>query len=67
MGLKSIGGFRIGGVEWIHPLTSEEIKYILTILINLNFKGTELENLAIITMKLQKEYKKVLEREQKTN
>tara|TARA_R110002051_G_C8501863_1_gene464901 strand:+ start:442 stop:645 length:204 start_codon:yes stop_codon:yes gene_type:complete len=67
MGLKSIGGFRIGGVEWIHPLTSEEIKYILTILINLNFKGNELENLAIITMKLQKEYKKVLEREQKTN
>ena len=66
MGLKSIGGFRIGGVEWIHPLTSEEIKYILTILINLNFKGTELENLAIITMKLQEEYKQVLEKEQKT-
>ena len=62
MGLKSIGGFRIGGVEWIHPLTSEEIKYILTILINLNFKGNELENLAIITMKLQKEYKQVLEK-----
>ena len=67
MGLKSIGGFRIGGVEWIHPLTSEEIKYILTILINLNFKGNELENLAIITMKLQKEYKQVLEKEEKTN
>ena len=31
-----------------------------------NFSGEELGNLAIITMKLQEEYKKVLEKEEKT-
>ena len=66
MAIISHGGFKIGGVEYRHPLTSEEIIYILTILKKCNFKGEELENLAIITMKLQEEYKQVLEKEQKT-
>ena len=66
MGVEFNGGFKIGGVEYVHPLASEEIIYILTILKKSNFTGDELENLAIITMKLQEEYKKVLENEQKT-
>ena len=66
MGLKSIGGFKIGGVEYRHPLSSEEIRFLLTILKKCTFTGDEMENLIIITMKLQEEYKTVLEKEQKT-
>ena len=61
------GGFKIGGVEYRHPLTSEEIRFLLTILKTCNFKGQELENLMVIVMKLQEEYKVVLEKEQQTN
>ena len=60
------GGFKIGGVDYRHPLTSGEIQYILMILKKSNFIGDELENLAIVTMKLQEEYKQVLDKEQKT-
>jgi hypothetical protein len=31
-----------------------------------NFKGEELENLAVVTMKLQEEYRIVLKKEQET-
>ena len=60
------GGFKIGGVEYRHPLSSEEIRFLLTILKTCDFKGDELENLMVITIKLQEEYKKVLDKEQKT-
>ena len=60
------GGFKIGGVEYRHPLTSEEIRFLLTILKTCNFKGEELENLMVIVMKLQEEYNKVLKKEQQT-
>jgi hypothetical protein len=66
MAIKFNGGFKVGGVDYRHPLTSDEIKYILMILKKSNFSGEELGNLAIITMKLQEEYKKVLEKEEKT-
>ena len=60
------GGFKIGGVEYRHPLTSEEIRFLLTILKTCNFKGEELENLMVIVMKLQEEYKVVLKKEQQS-
>ena len=60
------GGFKVGGVEYRHPLTSEEIKYILEIFKKCTFTGEDMENLVIVTMKLQEEYKKVLEKEQQT-
>ena len=60
------GGFKIGGVEYRHPLSSDEIRFLLTVLKKCNFTGDEMENLIIITMKLQEEYKTVLEKEQKT-
>jgi len=66
MAVNFNGGFKIGGVEYNHPLTSEEIRFLLTILKTCNFKGEELENLMVIVMKLQEEYNKVLEKEQKT-
>jgi hypothetical protein len=65
-GNKFKGGFNIGGVKHRHPLSSEEISYVLQILKTTTFAGDQLENLAIVTMKLQEEYKIVLEKEQKT-
>ena len=66
MAVNFNGGFKIGGVEYRHPLTSEEIRFLLTILKTCNFKGEELENLMVIVMKLQEEYKVVLKKEQQT-
>ena len=66
MAINFNGGFKIGGVEYRHPLTSEEIRFLLTILKTCNFKGEELENLMVIVMKLQEEYNKVLEKEEQT-
>ena len=60
------GGFKIGGVEYHHPLSSEEIKFILEIFKKCNFTGEEMENLIVVTMKLQEEYNKVLKKEQQT-
>ena len=48
-----------------HPLSSDEIRYLLSILKKSSFTGDEMENLIIITMKLQEEYKQVLDKEQK--
>ena len=60
------GKLVVGGKEHHHPLTSEQIKFLLTILKTCDFKGEELENLMVIVMKLQEEYNKVLEKEQQT-
>ena len=66
MAVNFNGGFKIGGVEHHHPLTSEEIRFLLTILKTCDFKGEELENLMVIVMKLQEEYKIVLKKEEQT-
>ena len=66
MAVNFNGGFKVGGVEHHHPLTSEEIRFLLTILKTCNFKGEELENLMVIVMKLQEEYKIVLKKEEQT-
>jgi|TARA_R110001606_G_scaffold296273_1_gene444048 hypothetical protein len=66
MGLKTNGNFTIGGTKYSHPLTSDEIRYLLTLLKQVNFKGEELEQLAIVTMKLQEEYRQVVKLEQQT-
>ena len=66
MAVNFNGGFKIGGVEYRHPLTSEEIRFLLTILKTCDFKGEELENLMVIVMKLQEEYKIVFKKEEQT-
>ena len=66
MAVKLNGGFKIGGVEYSHPLSSDEIRFILEIFKKCNFTGEEMENLIVVTMKLQEEYNKVLEKEQQT-
>ena len=65
MAVNFKGGFKIGGVEYRHPLSSDEIRFILEIFKKCNFTGDEMENLIVVTMKLQEEYKKVLEKEKK--
>ena len=64
MAVNFNGGFKVGGIEYRHPLSSEEIRFLLTILKTCDFKGAELENLMVIVMKLQEEYNKVLEKEE---
>ena len=64
MAVNFNGGMKIGGVEYRHPLTSEEIRFVLEIFKKCNFTGEEMENLLVVTMKLQEEYKKVLKHEQ---
>ena len=59
------GGFKVGGIEYYHPLTSEEIKVILEILKKSTFTGEDMENLVVVTVKLQEEYKRVKELENK--
>ena len=65
MAVNFNGGFKIGGVEHHHPLSSDEIRYLLTILTTHTFTGEEMDNLVIVTVKLQEEYKKVLDKEEK--
>ena len=66
MAVNFNGGFNIVGVEYRHPLSSEQIRFLLTILKTCDFKGEELENLMVIVMKLQEEYKVVLKKEELT-
>jgi len=66
MGIKTNGKFTIGGTKYSHPLTSDELRYLLTLLKQVSFKGEELEQLAIVTMKLQEEYRQVVKLEQQT-
>ena len=60
------GKLVVGGKEHHHPLTSEEIRFNLEIFKKCNFKGEEMENLIVVTMKLQEEYNKVLKKEEQT-
>ena len=65
MAVNFNGGFKVGGVEHHHPLSADEIRYLLTILGRTPFTGEEMENVVIVTMKLQEEYKRVSDIEEK--
>ena len=65
MAINFNGGLKIGGVEHHHPLSTDEIRYLLEILKKSTFVGEDMENLVVVTMKLQEEYNKVLEKEEK--
>ena len=66
MAVNFSGGLKVGGVEHHHPLTSEEIRFILEIFKKCTFTGEDMENLIVVTVKLQEEYNKVLKKEQQT-
>ena len=65
MAVNFKGGFKVGGVEHHHPLSSEEIRYLLTILTTHSFTGEDMDNLVTVTIKLQEEYKRVSDIEEK--
>jgi len=67
MSIKFNGAFRVGGIEHHHPLTSEEIKFLLLILRDCKIEGFKINNFAIISSKLQEEYKLVKEKENRHN
>ena len=67
MAVNFNGSFKVGGVEYRHPLSAEEIRFILEIFKKCNVTGEEMENLIVVTMKLQKEYNRLLEKEKETD
>jgi hypothetical protein len=63
MAFRANGNFRIGGVEHHHPLSSEEIEFLLRVLADMDFKGHMLNNIITITYKLQREYESIKQKE----
>tara|TARA_Y100000034_G_C6789823_1_gene353558 strand:+ start:538 stop:741 length:204 start_codon:yes stop_codon:yes gene_type:complete len=67
MAVNFNGGFKLGGIEHHHPLTSEEIRFVLELLGATEFTGTEVQVVFNIAYKLQEEYKRVIDKEEKTS
>ena len=59
MAVNFKGGFKIGGTHYSHPLTSEELQFLLEWLGKTEFTGTEVQAVFNIAFKLQEEYKQV--------
>ena len=67
MAVNFNGGFKLGGIEHHHPLTSEEIRFVLELLGSTEFTGTDVQVVFSIAYKLQEEYKRVIDKEEKTS
>ena len=66
MGINAKGGVKIvEGKAYVHPLTLPEIEFLLTLLAESNWKGTEISKVMHVTKKLQSEYKLVKEHSKK--
>ena len=66
MALNAKGGVKIvEGKAYVHPLTLPEIEFLLTLLAESNWKGTEISKVMHVTKKLQSEYKLVKEHSKK--
>jgi UDP-N-acetylglucosamine enolpyruvyl transferase len=58
MGINAKEGIKVlGGKGFIHPLTIEELEFLLTILADAKYKLEEVPRILDITKKLQSEYK----------
>ena len=55
MGVEFKGGFKVGGVHYIHPLTSDELQFVLEWLGKTDFTGTDVQAVFSIAYKLQEE------------
>ena len=66
MAIKFNGGFKIGGQVHHHPLDTKQLQFILELFASTNFTGKDVQIIFEIAYLLQKEYKLVLEKEQKT-
>lgn len=51
----------VEGKAYVHPLTLPEIEFLLTLLAESNWKGTEITKVLHVTKKLQSEYKLIKE------
>ena len=66
MALNAKGGVKIvEGKAYVHPLTLPEIEFLLTLLAESNWKGTEITKVLHVTKKLQSEYKLIKEHSKK--
>lgn len=63
MAVNFNGKFKVGGIEHHHPLSSEEIKFLLLILKECKISGSDLDNFIVVVNKLQEEYKIVRKKE----
>ena len=57
------GGFKVGGIEYRHPLTTEQIQFLLELLGSTDFTGKDVQVVFTIAFALQEEYKLVKELE----
>ncbi|MBT4208693.1 hypothetical protein HOE22_10175 [Candidatus Woesearchaeota archaeon] len=62
MALNAKGGVKIiEGKAYIHPLSIQEIEFLLNLLANAEHKGSELQKVMQVTYKLREEYKLIVE------
>jgi hypothetical protein len=62
MALNAKGGVKIiEGKAYIHPLSIQEIEFLLNLLANTEHKGSELQKVMQVTYKLREEYKLIVE------
>ena len=62
MALNAKGGVKIiEGKAYIHPLSIQEIEFLLNLLANTEHKGSELQKVMHVTYKLREEYKLIVE------
>jgi len=67
MAVNFKGGFKIGGVEYVHPLDTKQIQFLLELLAGTTFTGKDIQIVFEIAYLLQEEYKRVSEKKQQTN
>ena len=67
MAINFKGGFKIGGVEYRHPLDTKQLQFLLELLASTTFTGKDVQMVFEIAYLLQEEYKRVSVTEQKTN
>ena len=66
MAVNFNGGFKIGGEVHHHALDTKQIQFLLELIASTNFTGKDVQIIFEIAYLLQKEYKIVSEKEQKT-
>ena len=67
MAIKFNGGFKVGGVDYRHPLDTAQIQFLLELLASTTFTGKDIQIVFEIAYLLQEEYKRVSEKKQQTN
>ena len=67
MGAKFNGGFKVGGTVSHHPLTTDQIQFLLELLGSTDFTGSDVQAVFTIAYSLQEEYNKVHKLEEMEN